>query len=98
MWADEKHDNLQDKRLGDLLGGYDEKTHSFVNQTDMLTVEEVQTNSYGGAILKLSGGYRLVLFPTGTRREDWRFFQPDTQEPHFVISGGRVERGEEEED
>jgi len=96
-WGDEKHDNLQDKRLGELLGGYDEKTHSFVNQTGVLTVEDVQTDSYGGAILKLSGGYRLVLFPTGTRREDWRCFRPDTEGPHFVLSGGRVERGEKDE-
>ena len=94
-WADEKQGNLQDTLLEELLGGYDENTDSFVNQTELLTVEEIQADSCGGAMIKLSGGYRLVLFPASSRREAWRLFQPDTNEQHFVISGGRIERDDE---
>jgi hypothetical protein len=90
-WAEEKKNNLQEKRLKELLGGYDEKTLSVVNTTDSLVVEDVQPDAYGGAVLRLSGGYRLVLFPAGSRCEDWRMFRPQSDEPHFVVAGGRVE-------
>jgi hypothetical protein len=90
-WAEEKKDNLQEKRLGELLGGYDEKTHSVENVTESLVVEDVQTDAYGGAVLKLSGSYRLVLFPAGSRSEDWRIFRPQSDGPHFVVAGGKVE-------
>jgi hypothetical protein len=35
------------------------------------------------------------MFPAGTRGEDWRLFQPDTDAPHFVVSRGRVESDED---
>jgi hypothetical protein len=87
-------ENLQDRQLGTLLGGYDPATRSFVNQTEHLVVEGVQADNCGGATIQLSGGYRLVLFPAGARGEDWRLFRPGTDEPHFVIAGGRVEETE----
>ncbi len=94
-WIEEKKDNLQEKRLHELLGGYDEQTLSVVNVTEGLEVEDIQTDAYGGAVLKLSGGYRLVLFPAGSRNEDWRMFQPQNDGPHFVVTGGKVEDQEE---
>jgi hypothetical protein len=90
-WTEEKKDNLQEKRLGELLGGYDEQTHSVVNVTANLEVGDVQTDAYGGAVLRLSDGSRLVLFPAGSRCEDWRIFQPQSDGPHFVVAGGKVE-------
>jgi hypothetical protein len=35
-----------------------------------------------------------VLFPAGTRGEDWRVFRPDTDDSHFVVAGGRIEQGQ----
>jgi hypothetical protein len=90
-WDCDKDENLQDKRIGELLQGYDPETRSFVNETDRLTVEAVQGDAYGGATLAFSGGFRLVIFPAGTRGEDWRFFRPGMKEAHFVIAGGRIE-------
>lgn len=89
-WNYDTEENLQDKRLGALLGGHDPQTRSFVNDGDRLVVEAIQSDTYGGAILTLSGGFRLVVFPAGTRGEDWRIFQPATDEPHFVIGGSEV--------
>jgi hypothetical protein len=90
-WNYDRDENLQDKCVGGWLGSYDPQTRSFVNESDQLVVEAVQADIYGGAMIILSGSYRLVLFPAGTRGEDWRIFQPGTDEPHFVISGGRIE-------
>lgn len=85
------HGNLQDSRLQALLQGCDPQTRSIVNTTGQLVVEAVEADRFGGAVLSLSGGYRLVLFPAGSAGEDWRIFQPGNDESHFVISGGTVE-------
>lgn len=55
------------------------------------TVEDVATDAHGGAVLKLSGGYRLILFPAGSTSENWRLFHPGCEGTHFVVKGGRVE-------
>jgi hypothetical protein len=90
-WDYDKDENLQDRRFSSLLGGYDPATGSFVNQTEHLIVEDVCADDYGGAAIRLSGSYKLVLFPAGVRGEDWRVFRPDNNEPHFVVAGGRIE-------
>jgi hypothetical protein len=90
-WDYETDGNLQDERIGALLGGHDAQTRSFINQTDdVLIVEDVQADFGGGAAITLSGGYKLVLFPAGSRGEDWRIFRPGADEEHFVIWGGAV--------
>ena len=83
--------NLQDERLAFLLKGCDPQTRSFINETENLVVENIEADAYGGLSISLSGGYRLVLFPSGTVGENWRFFSRDTEAPHFVIRGGKVE-------
>jgi hypothetical protein len=37
-WDFEENENLQDKRIGEWLEGYDPQTDSFVNETDPLVV------------------------------------------------------------
>lgn len=85
--------NLQDLRIQAFLGGFDPMTKSATNRGSLLVVERVHGDDCGGARLELSGGYHLVLFPAGTEGEDWRIFRPSTDEPHFVVSGGRVRAG-----
>jgi hypothetical protein len=92
-WDYEENENLQDKLIAEWLQAYDPQTRSFVNETDRLVVETVQGDAYGGATIALSGGFRLILFPAGTEGEDWRVFHPKSDEPHFVITGGRIETG-----
>lgn len=93
-WHYDSNENLQDRRLGALLGDYDPKARSSLNRTEQLVVEAVHAEDCGGATLDLSGGYRLVLFPAGTRAENWRLFRPGADQPHFVVAGGRVEQRE----
>lgn len=90
-WDYEENENLQDRRIGRLLGGYDSKTQSFMNDTECLIVEKVRADDFGGATISLSGGYRLVVFPAGSVGEDWRLLQPSSDLRHFVVSGGKVE-------
>jgi hypothetical protein len=89
-WDYAKDENLQDRLVGLFLGNYDPQTRSYINESDGLVVEAVSGDRYGGATIALSGGYRLVLFPTGTKSEDWRLFRPETKEPRLVIAGGRI--------
>ena len=94
-WDYEKGDNLQDHRLASLLGGYDPATKSLVNDGSLLVVESVDADGHGGVTLALSGGYLLLIFPAGSRGEDWRVFQRGTESPHFVIAGGAIEDHDE---
>jgi hypothetical protein len=88
-WDYDRGESVQDRRLADLLSGRDADSRTAVNRTDHLAVEAVQTDDCGGVTLMLSGGYRLALFPAGSRGEDWRLFRPGTAGPHFVVCGGR---------
>lgn len=89
-WDYEKGPNLQDKRVGRFMGEYDPETRSHVNTADRLVVESVSGDACGGAVIALSGGYRIVLFPAGARGEDWRIFRPRKRTAHFVVEGGKV--------
>ncbi|HYO48677.1 MAG TPA: hypothetical protein VEW94_02400, partial [Chloroflexia bacterium] len=86
-WEPTIFDNLQDRKLGELFQGYDEQTISHVNATEWLVVERVQASAVGDATIYLSGGYRLMLFPSGSIGEEWRIFPPRTDDPHFVVDG-----------
>lgn len=90
-WDNETGENLQDRKIGDLLGGYDPSTRSFVNPTDRLIVETLDADGGGGVTVVLSGNFRLLVFPDGTRHESWRLLQPATDKPHFVVFANRVE-------
>ena len=79
-WDYEMGENIQDYQIGNLLGSYDAQTNSHVNETRHLVVQDIQTDDYGGATIVLSGGYRLILFPAGSKGEDWRIFRPTTKE------------------
>jgi hypothetical protein len=89
-WEPSTDDNLQDLRLGELLGSYDAKTRSHVNITKRLVVERVQASNVGDLDITLSGGYRLLVFPAGSKGESWRIFEPDKDSPHFVVEGNEV--------
>jgi hypothetical protein len=85
-WEPSTNDNLQDVRIKQLLAGYDARTDSFINTTDDLVVTGIQATLLGDAIIELSGGYQLKLFPDGTRGEAWRIFRPgDPDYSHFVV-------------
>ncbi len=77
----EKSPNLQDVRLDSW----------FADNKQSLVVKRIDADEFGGASLRLDGGFVLRLFPAGTRGEDWRLLGPMTGASHFVVSGGVVE-------
>jgi hypothetical protein len=81
---DHQSGNLQRKRLQVLFQTYDAQTRSLINQSDSLTVISLHADRFGGLDLELSGGVRLQVFPDGSRGENWRFFSPGNDEPHFI--------------
>jgi hypothetical protein len=85
-WDYEKSPNLQDSQFNQLLARHAES----------LVVQSVDADEYGGAAITFGGGFVLRMFPAGTRGEDWRFFRPKTDAPHFVISEGEIEVGDGE--
>src|SRR6476619_1471402 len=87
-WKPQINDNVQDVRIGELLKGFDLETHSHINVTDYLAIESVEASDLGDVTIGLSGGYRLTLFPGGSKGEDWRFFRPGVDEPHKVMEAG----------
>jgi hypothetical protein len=86
-WEPGLDDNVQDVRIGNLLGGYDLKTDSHVNGSESLVVERVRASELGDLDIDLSGGYHLTLFPEGSAGEAWRLFEPGEDAPHFVMEG-----------
>jgi hypothetical protein len=77
-WDWDGRETLQDKIVSEFLAKNEP------------IVQELITDCYGGATLRLSGEYNLVLFPAGSNSEDWRIFKPGEKD-HFVVYGGRME-------
>ena len=72
---------------------WDPATKSQVNTTDLLFVQQVEADDYGGLDIHLSGGFRLQVFPNRRANESWRLFEPDADTPHFVFCDGAAENG-----
>jgi hypothetical protein len=81
--------NLQLRRLGQLFQLPDPGTRSWINGTNQLLVAAIHCDDFGGVEVELSGGFRLQIFPTGSRAEDWRFFEPGKNQ-HLVVAAGQV--------
>jgi hypothetical protein len=96
-WDDWNHNrqtpSLQQKALAELFQEYDEATKSWINISDQLVVQQVESDDYGGLNIHLSGGYRLQAFPDGASGEHWRLFEPSTEAPHLVMCDGRLTNG-----
>jgi hypothetical protein len=82
--------NLQEKKLFQLLRGYDPSTRSLVNATDGLIVRTIDADAYGGLEIGFSNALYLQIFPDSSVGEAWRFFRPGSDE-HFVIGGPDAE-------
>jgi hypothetical protein len=88
--AESEDPNLQDRRMHEMLGGYDPDTDSFVSAGANHVVEHVDADDFGGATISLSSGYRIVIFPNGSAGEDWRMLLTATDLTHLVVGGGAI--------
>jgi hypothetical protein len=72
----------------------DERTNLFkksiADQT--LIVLSVEADSLGGLSIYLSEGYSIDIFPADSLgREYWRFFNRNSTDNHFVVTGEGIE-------
>jgi hypothetical protein len=86
-WDAANGGSLQEAVLRELMGDQTGLSRSIVNRTDRLVVTQVSADTFGGFSLDLTEGVRLSVFPSGSRGEQWRVFQPDTASEHFVVGG-----------
>jgi hypothetical protein len=84
QWDYDRDGNLQDQQI-----------ELFISSCANLAVEDVIVQSHGLFTLTFHGGYRLVVFPSGSASEDWRLFRPGGIDSHLVVSGGAIERDDE---
>lgn len=80
--------NLRDKKLA-MLFGTSQDRRGASRDGDPRVVTSVEADAFGGARISMSAGCDLVLFPDGTRNEDWRLLTEGDTPAHFVISGGQ---------
>ncbi len=73
---------------------YDEKTRSWVNESDRFVVIAAKQTNRGDVTLGLANGYAILLFPASGEHEAWRFFASGrgrhlvfpTEESDYAIS------------
>lgn len=82
--------SLQNERMQQLLWGELGYCGAPSGTADTLVVTEVQILPCFGLQIDLSPNYRIVVFPCGSRGEQWRFLSPGTDAPHYVLDDARV--------
>jgi hypothetical protein len=88
-WNYHRDGNLQDKRIEELLTGYNPENQNIVGSHPNHIVRGIEADDFGGLVVDFVGNFRLVLFPSGTDTEFWRFFRPKVNRPHFVVERRR---------
>jgi hypothetical protein len=81
--------NLQDERLAALLGSAGAARNAVAAETRQLIVESASGSESAGAVIELSGDYRLVIFPDASCGESWRLLGHAVQR-HIVVVAGEV--------
>lgn len=78
--------NRQDEKILQLFKEHDWKTRSAGPLLNSFVVTGVSGDNQGGAVIRFSGRYRLVMFPHSSRGEEWRLIPPKPWR-HFVVGG-----------
>lgn len=84
-WDPADGGSLQEAVLRNLMRDLSGQSRSIINRSEPLAVRDVMADDFGGFSLDLSSGVRLTVFPSGSRGEQWRFFQPEADTEHFVV-------------
>jgi hypothetical protein len=62
------------------------------HQPSDLVVDGITADAVGSVRIVLRGGFALEIFPdTSLPSEYWRFFQADSDDRHFVVTGAGIE-------
>jgi hypothetical protein len=87
-----KGGGLGELRLRDLFNSHDLALRKIVSSRTDFVCTEALLEEHGDATLSFSGGYKLRLFPTGSRGEHWRVFALHNLERHVVCSADTSEQ------
>ncbi len=72
-------------RLREVLADFESTgMAALVNRTESFVVTQVVIGPLGDIVLEMTGGFRIVVFPAGTREECWRFFKRGDLASHIV--------------
>jgi hypothetical protein len=81
--------HLQDEILGGLLAADPIRTDS--GSEGQLIVSQVSNSLLGDLEVLMSGGFRLVVFPSSSQEEEWRLLRPGFPTEHLVFESGKGE-------
>ena len=96
--ADITEITVQDVALGAMLGVYPEKLAAMMAPPDAFVVSDLAIGAGFALTLTFAPGReRLTVMPDGTQDESWRFFSLDSDDPHLVILGDRIEEDDDDE-
>jgi Domain of unknown function (DUF6968) len=82
----------QSKALGEMFQR-DDASNSWINTSDQLILEQVESDDYGGLDIHLSAGRRMQVFPNGVTGEQWALFKPGEESTRFVLMDGVLSGG-----
>ena len=82
-WSYDDGHSLQDQRFASLFAR-DERTRSWVNESDRFIVRAAHQSHRGDVALELSAHHAILLFPAASKGEAWRFFAPGSDH-HLVF-------------
>ncbi|WP_175948057.1 hypothetical protein [Burkholderia pyrrocinia] len=69
-----------------------EKLDQLLVKSERVIVNGISASPYASVRLSLSGNRIIAITPDDIAGdEDWRFFAPGTDKPHFVVEGGRID-------
>jgi hypothetical protein len=97
--GDHPYDDLENfdwSRQGSNLG--DVRTNLLKEEiaNNTIVVLSVEADYIGGLSIQLSEGYSIELFPANSlEREYWRFFNRQSSDQHFVVTGSGIEESSE---
>jgi hypothetical protein len=77
--------NRQQKKLHQLLQGYDPTIRSITNTTGGLIVTKLSADVYGGLSIEFTQSVELHIFPDISDDESWRFLRCGNGGKHFVV-------------
>lgn len=82
-------ERLQQALLRVLLRDDDTSTSVLTNQAEDLIVSNVKADPWGGFEINLTPDYVLAIFPSGTRREQWRYIN-FKEDRHVYLKEGII--------
>jgi hypothetical protein len=84
-WDPATGGSLQELKLREIFRDFENQP--IYNQTTNFLVLDAVMAAVGDLVIGLSGGFRIRVFPAGSKGEFWRLFKKGDPDSHFVCEG-----------